>query len=335
MSNRSLVRAGLLTIAWIFSLLLVVDSFNRAWAASCGDTFNGPGTITLDSDVGPCSGFFGIEVRGGTLNMAGHTVSCDGHQGSIGVEVEGSATKVSGGTVMNCDIGIDWDTDGGTLTKNHAIRNQVGFVVGGDKVKTTKNTATGNETGFVISGNSDTVKGNVAKNNGGIGFQITTKSDGGSLFEKNTADENDTGFDLKGGSNTLTNNTATDNFDGFDVEGGSNTLTNNTATGGFLTGIFVDGDRNKLTSNTSKGNLDGIGINGEFNTLEQNTANSNEADGIFINSPFAGNLVSGNKATGNAFGRSDKFDLDDFNDECTSNEWKKNKFHTKNPSCIR
>src|SRR5579862_5085864 len=36
MSNRSLVRAGLLTIAWIFSLILVADSFNLAWAASCG-----------------------------------------------------------------------------------------------------------------------------------------------------------------------------------------------------------------------------------------------------------------------------------------------------------
>jgi parallel beta-helix repeat protein len=306
MSNRSLVRAGLFTVAWIFSVLLVVDSFNRAWAANCGDSFNGPGTVTLDSDVGPCSGT-GIVVKGATLNMAGHTVSCDGSPASIGVSAEGTTVQVSGGTVTNCNIGFDWDTDGGSLTKNKAMGNQVGFLLDGDNVNATKNTATGNQTGFLIKRNSHTVKGNVAKGNNAIGFQIEGD---GSMFEKNTADGNQgEGFDVKGASNTLAKNTATGNH--------------------HQIGFFVDGDRNKLTSNTATSNLSGIGINGEFNTLEQNTADTNGVEGIFINAPFAGNLVSANKATKN-----DISDLFDANDECTSNKWKHNKFRTKNPSCI-
>jgi parallel beta helix pectate lyase-like protein len=303
------------TTAGILGLILAVVPFNCAWASDfCGESFHGPGTFTLDSDVGPCSGPNpAIEVAGdgATLNMAGHTVTCDGNSLSIGVLVLGNNQRVSGGTATNCGSGFASLADGNHFTNNIATENIAGFVIEGSKSKLKRNQATANNlSGFNISGDSNTLTGNTAANNGGIGFQV-----GGftHVLMKNTANQN--------------------GADGFDITGDSHILTSNTATNNSTNGLHIEGDHNQLTLNTATGNKgSGIFVPGDSNTLKFNNASGNILDGIGIFDGHVGNHVLQNKAKGNGVSF---FDLEDGNEECTSNKWKRNRFVTKDPVCIR
>lgn len=309
MSNRRSLKAVLLIAAGMLSLSLAVDSFNWARATdSCGEFLKGPGTFTLDSDLGPCSSF-GIEVTGpATLNMNGHTVSCANNSSSVGIAVSDEVT-VRGGTVMNCAEGFHSVGNGASFVENMAIGNATGFNMLVTKGKLTRNQAIGNDLdGFDILGDSNTLEGNGADNNGGTGFDIVGNDN--KLTGKNTADK--------------------DGVDGFRIQGNSNTLTKNTATNHKSNGFEIEGIHNKLTSNTSTGNdTNGVLIENDFNILKQNTSNENDAGGIVILGSVDGNLVTRNKAKNNLVS-----DLFDENGECTSNQWKKNKFGTKTPTCI-
>jgi parallel beta-helix repeat protein len=303
-------------MAGVLSLTLAVDSFDRSWATDCFEVFRGPGSFTVDSDVGPCpgAGISAIEVRGpATLNVAGHTISCDGTSiGSSGIQVFGDKVTVHGGngTVMNCDAGVDATGDHQTISKINAVNNFFGFVITGRKVMVTRSHASGNGgAGFLVSGDSHTLTRNTAADNS-LGFQI----DGTDiLLKKNTADNNlGTGFEILDDSNRLIRNSATGNDSfGFDIGGSDNRLKWNHAIGNQVTGFLIESDS-------------------DFNTLKHNAANNNLGAGIGINASSAFNVVTHNKATGNIF-----IDLIDGSFDCTSNTWKKNKFVTSDPACIR
>jgi hypothetical protein len=70
--------------------------------------------VTLTADVGPCDGDSGsdaaIFLDGGTLDLAGHTVTCSdvdtNGDTSQGIALFGKKSKVMNGTVVGCQNGI-------------------------------------------------------------------------------------------------------------------------------------------------------------------------------------------------------------------------------------
>jgi parallel beta-helix repeat protein len=218
------------------------------------------------------------------------------------------------------------------LTANVATGNALaGFrLFGADYNNLIGNRATGTGNGYHLdSADTNTLSGNVANHNSGIGFEIVNGSDYNALFN-NIAESNEAGFYVESSDhNTLTGNTATGNrIDGFSLAcsdnnvltsntamqnehqgfrlevSGNNILTSNIATGNQDDGFFLRySDHNILQDNTASLNADSGFVVGESagNTLTANTASGNGMNGVLLDGASS-NYVSGNTITGNIHG---------------------------------
>lgn len=366
MSTKRAIKSISWLAAGIFALAVRGGQVTHAQETHirCGAVL-GPGRFVLDSDVGPCSGPRpAITVHGPvTLDMNFFKVACVG-PAADGILVDRTKAKVMNGEVAGCGRGFIIAGTGHELTRNTAHDNKLaGFVVEGQTNNFTDNRAFANAAGFAIFGsNNRLIKNDANSNRGdsiGAGFAVVGASQTRLLennaeknligffvslsqrtvMRDNIADDNDDGFEIDGTLTTVSGNDAKSNRNnGFDINGDTNTFQGNTASDNGGDGFDIDGDHNTLTGNTSSHNGfadngnggHGFNITNDFNTFTLgNTANGNSDHGFVINGGFVGNRVVGNTATGN-----NDTDLRDKNDECTSNEWKRNTFATKDPDCI-
>jgi parallel beta-helix repeat protein len=112
---------------------------------SCGDTIGPNDKVTLQADLGPCTGDFALKVIGpATLNLNGHKVTRTVNQKEIGIWVTENNAKVLNGIVMGFKWGFKVDGDGNHLAHNIATNNKKGFTVDGDRNRLDGNTAFNN-----------------------------------------------------------------------------------------------------------------------------------------------------------------------------------------------
>jgi parallel beta-helix repeat protein len=339
-----------------------------------GHTITGPGFAGVDMrnvtgvTVENChvngfgAGFFLLSAPGNRLEN--NLASGNEHEGFVLASSPGNDhnTLVGNTSTGNGAWGFavyDGTTDT-TLTSNTARGNSfAGFFVGLDSNRTTlsQNVSLGNSfSGFDIDSDNNTVIGNTATDNSGLGFFVFQAND--NVFNANIARRNQSSGFAVGGSelrnsfrNSFTANVASDNgLDGFAVGNGasSSRLSGNVATSnasnGFIfahvTGIVSEHDRassngdqgfilldstraSSLTHDVSLDNEHGfIAAESSGNFFSQDVANNNLGFGFGLVQGSSGNTVSQSVAHNNPF-----VDAADFN-PAGANTWIDNHFGT-------
>ena len=163
------------------------------------------------------------------------------------------------------------------------------------------------------SGNRNTLKGNLARNNRGLGFLIGLTANAITLTRNRAIGSiNGAGFQIAGNEHKVSGNHAKINegngfvFLGNDMKVHSNKAMSNAGSGFFFqsgSGLFVLG----------------------------NIALKNQVHGIEFNIGAINSNILGNIAL-----RNEEDDLFDGNfPDCDNNKWKLNRFKTRNQTCIR
>jgi hypothetical protein len=260
-------------------------------AISCGDTV-GPGTVALTADLGPCddtTGPVALTVNGGTkLDLNGHKVFCqDTNANGVvpdGIQLNGSGSQLSHGTVDGCNSGV------------------VVAGIGGHSVKTI--TSQNNTIdGFLVSSNYNSLDSNIAKKNpGGPGF--TVDGDNNELSHNTVGEKNQEGIEVSGSYNQFAENQVTANAgDGIAVKGLHNLFKHNESYKNNGDGFEVSGSYNGFDSNTSRNNNpgDGFEISGSYNQVSKNKANNNCCSSINDADAAGDGFEAANGANNNAF----------------------------------
>jgi parallel beta-helix repeat protein len=334
----------------------------------CGSFLGPGGHYVLDRDLSCPSNPHGAALNlfgGATLNLRGHTVTCERVTPPSGIAPRGIVVRdstVKNGTVRNCYQGVltigsvvkDMILDGNESGVHIAADlSDIGypptfpygdsFVIG--------NTAMNNGVGFSLRRSTgDVLIENTAHDNL-AGFIVRTERLPGPVLLRNTAVRNGTGFSIVG-PNRIIANQARKNETGFiifytshhDGEIQGNVAKRNTSDGFFL--FFNDFRTDVLNwtrdniANRNGGN--GFLINAtrasnyvsgpHLGTLTDNHARGNTGSGIRIGpegpGPLATATITGNTAIGNAGG-----DLAD-DTECRWASWQDNVFETASHTCI-
>jgi parallel beta-helix repeat protein len=268
----------------LMTLALGLFGISEVEAVSCGDTLGPGGSFMLTADLGPCGTSNALVVHGPTtVNLAGHTVSCNSG-GSNGIEIIGSGAVVKNGRVTGCiNRGVDVQGSGG-----HQVRDVL---------------ADHNGFAFVIGSGRNALFYNGAVSNDGDGFIVQFGSNSNALTGNTAVSNSDAGFDLRGNSNSLLGNTAAHNAgDGFLVVGSShNALHNNAATanGGAGFALFSSNNNSLGTNQAFANGSDGILIqDSSLNAVSGNVALGNPSDDLADSSGFC----EGNSWSSNVFG---------------------------------
>ncbi|MBM3758432.1 MAG: hypothetical protein FJW38_31225, partial [Acidobacteria bacterium] len=113
---------------------------------------------------------------------------------AIGAGSVAAATD-SGFLLTNANTGVESTANSTTIQRNIAVKNNVGFKIGGSSVTIRENEARVNsDSGFVItSGSGRTVESNTATGNGAAGFSVSGDAD---TYEMNVSSANRWGFDV-------------------------------------------------------------------------------------------------------------------------------------------
>jgi len=200
---------------------------------------------------------------------------------------------------------------------------------------------------------SNKISSNVVLNNGDAGLKIDSK---GNIVHKNFIKQNDRGIRIRSNDNEVIKNIIINNGkEGIRVElendtelpSSNNTISSNIISNNGQEGIRVEeSGSNLISSNIIKNNgfiksdpeaiRDGLKLEKEAyeNTLTRNLVFNNSGNGIYVDGGSTGNSIMRNIVFSNGDGIDDSFDLNDGNDNCVSNEWKRNKFRTSNLECI-
>ncbi|WP_444911428.1 right-handed parallel beta-helix repeat-containing protein [Microbulbifer sp. PAAF003] len=152
MKNRNMnsIKASLLAVSGIAALSLSAV----ASAVSCGDTITTAESLT--GDILGCASHPALVIdAGGSLDMAGYHLSCDGS--GIGIQLKDSdrvlEDTVGGSTITNCNNGVSAEGDG-----SHQI-----FDI----------TASSNSiAGIALWSSGNTVEASDASGNGGMGIRV-------------------------------------------------------------------------------------------------------------------------------------------------------------------
>lgn len=224
------ILAGLFTAA----LVGVFPTTANAGHISCGAVLGPGGSFVLDSNVGPCPGpTTALTVDSANLDLAGFTVSCQGPNPPIGIEVVGTAAQVTNGRVQDCGFaGVQVGGSGQHLIRHLTSRNN-------------------QCDGFFIDSKNSLIQ-NTAIGNGCDGFDAAD----GNLLLINTAIGNAVrGFFLSDRNIVFGNTAALNLLDGFNVDGDRNVLVSNVAQNNQGNGIHIlsGGSRNFVIRNTSQG----------------------------------------------------------------------------------
>lgn len=232
----------------VLATLVVLGTTTPAFAQlACGELVPRGQKVTLTADVGPCDGDSNqdaaIFIDGGTLDLAGHTVTCadlDANGDTAqGIALFGKKSKVMNGTVVGCQNGVFLTGDGKHLVQGMTAQGSV------DDGLDTSNEAPKNK-----------ILGNTFNQNGDDGISILSDKNKivGNTASQNVAD----GIDLldSADKNKVVGNTTNDNDDdGIEVGGEKNKVVDTTATGNGDDGIdFGSGGKNKVRGGTAQGN---------------------------------------------------------------------------------
>jgi parallel beta-helix repeat protein len=173
---------------------------------------------------------------------------------------------------------------------------------------------------------------------------------------KNIIKQNDRGIRIRSNDNEVIKNIIINNFsEGIRVElendtetpSSNNIISSNLILNNGQEGIRVeDSSSNLISKNIIKNNgfiksdpeaiRDGLKLEKEAyeNTLIKNFVFNNNGNGIYVEGGSTGNSIMRNIVFSNGDDIDDSFDLKDGNDDCISNEWKRNLFRTSNLECI-
>lgn len=202
---------------------------------ACGDVVRKGQKVTLTADVGPCDGDSSsdaaIFVDGGTLNLAGHTVTCadvdTNGDTSQGIALFGKKAKVMNGTVVGCHNGIFLAGDGKHLVMNMTSTGSVDDGIdtnaasGKNKVVGSTFVQNGND-GMSILSDKNKLSGNTTTMNVEDGIDLLESAERNKLTGNTATNNGDDGIEIGGQRNKVVSCTANDNVeDGFDFEAGS------------------------------------------------------------------------------------------------------------------
>lgn len=159
-------------------------------------------------------------------------------------------------------------------------------LIDGNNLSFNGNPNTGFGINLNINSGNNTLRGNMANNNYGRGFDVS--DNGGNTLINNVANSNaDTGFFITSSGNNLTGNTANSNiYWGFALMGSNNNLVNNTANSNSRYGLYFLGSNNLIYNNFLK-NINNTYFAGSRN----NSFNTTLQAGTNI---MGGNLIGGN-----------------------------------------
>ncbi|AWF80912.1 hypothetical protein BTJ40_08875 [Microbulbifer sp. A4B17] len=287
----------------------------NAFSVECGDTITEPTTLTEDlicSISGSNTSALTIQRPGGSLYMAGFSLTCLGSDPSNGIDLAASSGELSTGTINGCNDGVLLSEDGfHTVYGMNILLPLEDAIV----VDSNSNTVIGNFTsgdgndsdnGIDIDGNYNFISQNVIELSGDEGMEVDGIAN--TIIQNTITGSDDDGVELNGDFSIFISNTIQDSISmGLVIEGSSCTVSNNTVT---------DNGSSGITLQNSASN----------NSIAQNTSSDNDDFGIFVSSNNAtGNSIVFNTATGNGV-----FDLIDLfeSDDCSVNNnlWSGNTF---------
>ena len=317
--------------------------------ADCGAEITQDTTLERDlvCERGPA---LVIAADGVTLDLGGHSVSCNGTARSHGPGIllrEVSRSTVRNGTVEQFDAGVVVEGGSANVVENLTVRDNVGSTDGdlGDGI-------------VVTNSRENRIESNTVERNGpfsGISLGLQAQ---GNMIRGNAVTDNNMldSADPASGRQTM----------GIRVEGpeaNRNTIAGNTVTGSGGDGISVlatcedfnseppcagtpPNEHNEITGNTSNGNGksgQGCGIRmfsmadpvaPVSNIIRDNVADGNASYGIAVDDAgpgSPGNTVVGNRAHGNR-----EYDGSDgaLMPPCGKNVWQANDFGSVNQPCV-
>lgn len=296
---------------------------------ACGDVIDGT-AVVLNGDVGPCPPALKVTVQnGGSLDLNGNRVSCDGGPFGVGVQVTDGGS-VRNGIVSGCEFsGVQLGGTGGVV-ENVASRDNTGM-------------------GFAVyTSTASTLRYNTASNNDGDGFFVAAS--GSRLTSNSASNGGANGFAITGDSVQLTGNRAIENFSyGFHLSGNGCKLKTNQSIHNNSMGFYVTGSGNSLSGSIAELESYGYYISGNDNVLSKSSASSGYV-GLYLNGD--GNSISSNRFANATQGITQSFFADnneieknvawshtswDFGSEtvvCGTNTWKGNKGGTRTDPCM-
>lgn len=197
-----------------------------------------------------------------------------------------------------------------------------------------------NEAGILITGHNAKVLNGIV-----MGFKFGFKVEGdGNHLAQNVAAYNKKGFRLDGDRNMLNGNTSFNNTnENYQIPGDKNWLVNNSAYGGDEECFLIDGgNKNWLLNNVAYVGGSGFvvqqdkGDDSKNNKIWNCTAKGNAEVGILARENTEGNYIFNNTVSFNGLGEIPPgYDVQDENDNCENNNWRKNNFQTSEPPCIK
>ncbi|WP_444929848.1 right-handed parallel beta-helix repeat-containing protein [Microbulbifer sp. SSSA002] len=218
--NMNPLKILLITAAGTTGLSLAA----AASAVSCGDVITTAETLTgdiLHCDIHPAL----LIKDNGSLDLNGHTVSCDGD--STGIRLSGFNRVLHDstglGSVENCNNGVSAEGEGG-----HQIVD----------INTTGNFISG----ITLSSSNNSLKTSIANANLGIGIRVI--GDGNHVRSSEATGNSLQGIKVTGASNYIRLNTASNNTQsGIAISGGTGSLiSENLAEDNHTHGIILLGD---------------------------------------------------------------------------------------------
>ena len=291
---------------------------SKAIALKCADILTDTSkTLRATDDALNCSGTAVTLEDGVRLDLNGHTVSCNGNVGSIGILLSGKGATVENGTVTNCATGIYAADDG-----SHTIRNMTAVSNIGDEDVLLNG-------GIVIDSDNNSIRNVSVTGNFPVGLVLY--GDDNEVKNCDVSDNLHSGLAILSNSNEVSNCTIDDNNY---VNLGIVSVIENE-----LTDRGNDNIVKNVTANRNV-NHNGMYIGGDSNTITNSTADENEVSGIAVGPEGENNSIVDNSAfdnnqsaeSGDDRGGTDLFQTDTEN---CDNSWLDNFYGTSNSDCIQ
>jgi parallel beta-helix repeat protein len=280
-------------------------------AVECGEVLTG--VERLDEDL-ICTTDPALTLSGGTLDLGGHTVICDGI--IEGIVLDGDGAQVLNGAVAGCQFAVLVEGAG-----NHLVTNLTASVQ--DPVLDDEEGAEG----LRVSSDGNRLVRNRVLLGGTNAIRI---NGAGNHVVGNTVSGSERGIRIDGIENDVVDNVIAGVGEGIEVRGASNQITRNQIAGAIDQGVELRGAGNRVVANLAVDAVgDGISIFSNDNLIRGNGAFSNGDDGIIVVATFGNNRIVNNRALGNGT------DLTDQNLDCDDNVWTNNTFGIADPDdCI-
>jgi hypothetical protein len=254
--------------------LLLVLAAGPALAVECGNVVTK--SARLERNL-ICTSDPALTVDGGSLDLNGFVVTCDGT--IVGVLIEGSGAHLKDGAVTGCELGV-WaagsgdhrierltvsasnqgvffESDGNRLSRSSILRalNDAAVQANGSSNHLRLNSIAGSHTAFEINGDDNRIIGNRI---GAVAEGVQLMGDGNQVARNHIIGTTDRGVEVREGAHLIKDNLIAD---------------------GTADGIAVFSDGNEVRQNVILGHADqGLFVSGLGNTLENNRVLLNGTD---------------------------------------------------------